>query len=171
MNKVFLFVYGSLKKGFINEHVLKKCSLIIDSCKTDGEYEMYPCMNYLYPYLYDTNREIGMRIEGELYEVEENILKGELDIFEGTNDGLYERKTIKVILPNGEKINAEAYITMPTNANIADTEMEHPLREWEQKHNKCGIICYNYIEKLKEEGWYENGRFRKKSKKVWDIAQ
>ena len=151
MNKVFLFVYGSLKKGFINEHILEGCSLVIDSCKTDKEYEMYPCKNYLFPYLYDTNREIGKQIKGELYELKRETVENKLDVFEGTDNGLYERKTIKVILPNGEKLHAEAYITIPTNENIIDTEMECPITEWEQKHNEYGIICYNYIEKLKKE--------------------
>lgn len=51
MSKKNVFVYGSLKRGFYNEHFLKNAKLISKDAITQRKYELYPSADYLFPYL------------------------------------------------------------------------------------------------------------------------
>lgn len=98
-----VFIYGTLKKGFINDSFLSKAEYI-GPVVTKEKYPMYIDTFGTYPYLLDKND--GYNIKGELYIVDEHVLKS-LDWLEGCPD-YYIRKEITVLTKAGE-IKAYCY--------------------------------------------------------------
>jgi len=92
--KHLVFVYGTLRKGHCNHHLLKEaCCHGVGS--SEACYAMY--LKNGYPYI--TSSEARYQIVGELYSVEYDTLVA-LDKFEG-HPRYYERREIPVIV--GEK--------------------------------------------------------------------
>jgi gamma-glutamylaminecyclotransferase len=152
LEKQLLFVYGSLKKGFRNESVLKDADFITDNCVTCDEFEMYPCRDYTFPYLFKTNRDVSKNIKGELYEVDSNFLDVELDNFEGVFAGLFQRETISINLRNNEKLRVQAYIVATSDRILGDIDMTPtPLNEWSKENNQAGLLV-DYYKKGLENG-------------------
>lgn len=85
---MYVFVYGTLKKGFSNHHILKEATFIGLGI-TQQPFELY---SLYYPCLFESNK--GERVYGEVYDVSKDLLHV-LDIFESTPD-LYYRKEIEV---------------------------------------------------------------------------
>lgn len=103
MENFKVFVYGTLKKGFVNHSFLSKAEYI-GPVVTKEKYPMYIDTFGTYPYLLDKND--GYNIKGELYIVDEHVLKS-LDWLEGCPD-YYKRKEITVL--NGDsEITAYCY--------------------------------------------------------------
>lgn len=95
---MFLFIYGTLKRGFYNHSVLKNAKFIanVTTC------EKYPLFKLKEPYPYlQNNKGVGKIIHGELYFIEEKYISN-IDAFEGAPN-LYHRDKITVLL-DGEKI-------------------------------------------------------------------
>jgi gamma-glutamylcyclotransferase (GGCT)/AIG2-like uncharacterized protein YtfP len=88
---MYLFVYGTLKNGFYNHHLLENAEFIC-SATTKKNYPMVNIEEY-FPYLIDAEG-IGYYVEGEVYKIDEEILTM-LDILEGYPD-LYNRHKITV---------------------------------------------------------------------------
>jgi gamma-glutamylaminecyclotransferase len=122
-----LFVYGSLRKGFNNNHLLKTAKFI-GNCKTKEKYFMvgklsseldsledgrqfsYPPRTFLYPYIFteDLRKDCKLsNIMGELYEVDDKLIKI-LDIFEG-HPFIFERKQI-MVLYNNQSLESSVYL-------------------------------------------------------------
>jgi gamma-glutamylaminecyclotransferase len=100
-----VFVYGTLRKGHCNHHLLKDASCY-GVGKTETCYAMY--LKNGYPYI--TSSEARYPIAGELYSVDEDTLRA-LDKFEG-HPRYYERRQTPVIV--GEKrYNAWVYFRDP----------------------------------------------------------
>jgi len=88
---MYLFVYGTLKNGFHNHHLLEDAEFIC-SAATKQKYPMVNIEEY-FPYLIDAEG-IGHHVEGEVYKIDEEIL-AMLDILEGYPN-LYNRHKIRV---------------------------------------------------------------------------
>lgn len=96
MGKHLVFVYGTLKKGFVRNNILREQNYI-GIAKTEPKYGMYGYGGY--PAL--VNKELAKISEvaaenaifGELYEVDDNCMI-DLDKIEGVDKGLFERKAI-----------------------------------------------------------------------------
>jgi len=135
--KEMLFVYGSLKKGFDNHHLLKKYTRRIGKAITMGKFGMFEDSFGNYPYLIPVPQ---MRIHGELYEIHRKELLEKLDRFEGYPD-YYERKKILVKTHRGT-VRAFVYI----QPNTAIPQGKKPLREWKADTDHKVKQLENYLE-------------------------
>lgn len=120
-----IFVYGSLKKGFHNHHILDKADFL-GKGETVERYPMFEVEKEEYPYLLDIFHYGAENIVGEVYEVDEKLLK-RIDYFEGVPE-YYFRKTIQIKL-EGLVVDAEVYffkeIRIPEKT---------PLKVWEKNN-------------------------------------
>lgn len=132
-----LFVYGSLKKGFDNHHLLSKHAKRIGKAITVSKFGMFEDSFGNYPYLIPVPQ---MRIHGELYEIHRKELLEKLDRFEGYPD-YYERKKILVKTHRGT-VRAFVYIQPHT----AIPKGQKPLREWKADTDYKVKQLENYLE-------------------------
>lgn len=116
-----LFIYGSLKKGFDNHHLLSKHSKRLGKAITVGKFGMFEDSFGNYPYLVPVPK---MRIHGELYLIERRELLEKLDQFEGAPE-YYERKKILVKSHRGIQ---RAFVYIQPHTTIPQDQK--PLREW-----------------------------------------
>jgi len=106
---MYLFVYGSIKKGFSNDYILKDAKLIAKEAITKDRFLMYPAKHYQYPYVViPKSKNEAKQIKGELYKVSEDYLKNVIDVFEECPT-YYNRIETK-ILANQKIYNAQIYI-------------------------------------------------------------
>lgn len=118
----FLFVYGSLKKGFDNNKLLEKSTRRLGKASTVGKFGMFEDSFGNYPYLV---KKPIYRIIGEVYEIQRKELLDQLDAFEGAPD-YYKRKKIKVKTHHGIHF---AYAYIREDVDIPDHQT--PLKVWE----------------------------------------
>lgn len=152
MSKKIVFVYGSLKRGFYNEHFLKDAKLISKEATTQEKYELYPSSDYFFPYLFsEIDYDKSRHINGELYEVDDKFLNDTLDLLEGVDKGLYSRSSCDVRSASGSDFKAEIYIA---NETLYDTDMidflPFSLSEWTLDSEQCGIATEQYIKNNKK---------------------
>lgn len=102
MNSVF--VYGTLKKGFNNDHLLKGEELIGEA-KANG-LRMFVVGSGLYPAVIKSDPTDV--VHGEVYRVNDEVLK-RLDRLEGV-PSLYTRDLIKVKMDSGETRHTFVYL-------------------------------------------------------------
>ena len=118
-----LFIYGSLKKGFDNHHLLGKYAKRIGKAITIGKFAMFEDTFGNYPYLIAASQ---TRIHGELYEIQRVELLKKLDRFEGYPE-YYQRKKILVKTHRGT-VRAFVYIR-----SLEDMPQgQKSLREWRE---------------------------------------
>ena len=98
----YVFVYGSLRKGFWNHEAYLKNSKFIGKGKTKEKYAMYAD---IIPYVVE-NEKIS-HIVGEVYEIDKETLK-RIDCLEG-HPNHYIRKKVPIILETGEELEAWLY--------------------------------------------------------------
>lgn len=113
--KCMVFVYGTLMKGHCNDHYLREERYIgIGKLR---HYEMYHVASY--PGIIESE---GESVVGELYEIDEKLLKT-LDQLEVEGD-LYIRKRLPIVL-DCQEIEAEVYVwNKPIDASMQKvTEM------------------------------------------------
>jgi len=96
----FLFVYGSLKRGFAN-HTLLSAARYVDTCWTAPLYRLYVYGNYPAMVFHEN----GISIEGEVYRVDGSTLE-QIDIFEEVP---VEYRRVPVFLQNLE-FRVETYL-------------------------------------------------------------
>jgi len=118
----FLFVYGSLKKGFDNHSLLEKSTKRLGRASTVGKFAMYEDSFGNYPYLV---KKPITKVDGELYEIKRKELLDKIDEFEGAPD-YYQRKKIKVKTHHGISF-AYTYIREDTDI----PKDKEPLRSWQ----------------------------------------
>lgn len=88
---MLLFVYGSLKKGFSNHHLLEKARFV-KTCTTKDKFTMINLGEY--PALIEKP---SCKIEGELYEIDDLDLKTQKDIDDLEEyPALYDKKIIQL---------------------------------------------------------------------------
>jgi gamma-glutamylcyclotransferase (GGCT)/AIG2-like uncharacterized protein YtfP len=123
--EVFLFVYGSLKKGFENEHILDKAKYI-SKATTIRKFAMYEANGGEYPYL--IKEKPLYSIDGELYKIARKDLLNKIDIFEGSPD-YYTRESIEVksrSFSSNKKAFTYFYI------NKKDHKKKQPITKWKK---------------------------------------
>lgn len=103
----YVFVYGTLKRGYWNAHFLDN-AIFIDEGKTDARYALLDLTHF--PGLVVGNRQI----QGEVYKINASILK-KLDFLEGYDtqrpeDSLYTRILIPITLNSGKRVRAFTYL-------------------------------------------------------------
>ena len=103
--KNLIFVYGTLRKGHCNHHLLKDAHCY-GVGSSEASYAMY--LKNGYPYI--TSSEARYPIVGELYSVDDDTL-AQLDKFEG-HPRYYERREIPVIMRE-ERYDAWMYFRDP----------------------------------------------------------
>lgn len=138
----YLFVYGSLKKGFDNHNLLSKYTKRIGKSITKDKFAMYEDSFGNYPYL--TTKPI-YRIHGELYLIFRKELIEKLDQFEGVPEYFIRKK----IFVKSHKGMISAYVYMQQNVKI-QTDSK-PLRVWENDIDFKTKRLDNYFKKVLEE--------------------
>jgi gamma-glutamylaminecyclotransferase len=102
---MLIFVYGSLRKGFINNILLKNQSYLGEFI-TNKEYHLFGPKSLLFPYLVENqiNNIKQTNIYGEVYDIDYDILK-RIDDYTNHPD-FFLRKQIKVqsVIDNSEII-------------------------------------------------------------------
>jgi gamma-glutamylcyclotransferase (GGCT)/AIG2-like uncharacterized protein YtfP len=118
----FLFVYGSLKKGFDNHKLLCKYAKRVGKASTVGKFAMYEDSFGNYPYLV---KEPITKVMGELYEIKRKELLEKIDRFEGAPE-YYQRKKIKVKTHKGVNL---AFVYIREDKDIP--KEQESLKIWE----------------------------------------
>ena len=90
-----VFVYGTLKRGHQRNHVLADQTFIRPAV-TVADYRMYNLGDY--PGLIELEPGSGDQIQGEIYQVNHTCLR-QLDQIEAVDQGLYERREIRLASP------------------------------------------------------------------------
>ena len=104
---MFVFVYGTLKKGFPNSHCLTGTKYIGEALTVD-KYPLVIASRYNIPYLLGA-KNLGNQVAGEVYDVTDSQLKV-LDTLEGY-PGYYNRITIPVLTGvDSEVISCYTYV-------------------------------------------------------------
>lgn len=107
MQNEYLFIYGSLKKGFSNHNRLNKGELeFVGNGITQDKYGMFKEGFENYPFV-TTNVNLN-RIEGEVYLIKNKEIIEKLDEFEG-HPNYFKRIKIKVYLHNENQIIKKAF--------------------------------------------------------------
>jgi len=101
-----VFVYGTLKRGFINHHRMEGQEFVGAAATVPGyvlyELEGYPGM------VADAAAAEG--VTGEVWSVDDECLRG-LDALEGTGEGLYRRESVPLQAPfAGSRVEAYVYM-------------------------------------------------------------
>lgn len=89
-----VFVYGSLKRGLEN-HALLGTAVFAGKAATAAPFRM---MDGPYPVLRESGGG-GLRVSGELYEVDDRTLEA-LDDLEGVDERLYDRIETDIVMAN-----------------------------------------------------------------------
>ena len=129
----FLFVYGTLKKGFRANFLLEK-EKFISNAITVNKFCMISSELGNYPLLYNDISNFGKQIYGEVYLVSDDTLI-ELDVYEGVPT-LYERK--KIIVEINDKKLIDVFVYIATD-NIDITSSKNLLSIWEE------VDIFNYV--------------------------
>ena len=101
---MFVFIYGTLKRGFSNHEKIKDISTFVCDVKSKEKHIMIDCGDG-FPYLIKGSG-IGFQILGELYEISEDDIHI-LDEFEGV-PFLYSREEIEILIVD-DIVIAQAY--------------------------------------------------------------
>lgn len=115
---MYLFVYGSLRRGFPNHFFLEK-SIYMGTYSTVDKYHMIGQVSKSFPYVVVAETEFDntnpTHIIGELYEIDADVLQ-DLDALEGHPD-FYTRRTVLVSDESGEHTYS-AYMYILENPGI-----------------------------------------------------
>jgi gamma-glutamylcyclotransferase (GGCT)/AIG2-like uncharacterized protein YtfP len=139
--KIYLFSYGSMKKGFRNHYRLENDNFIGEAI-TVKKYNMYPAESFNYPY--GIEGENKWQLHGELYELNSCNIK-EIDIFEGTPD-YYYRKEIEVVCNNK---TYTTFIYFRTSDNPTGMDKDISLWKWTKEFEFVGVKNEEFLEALR----------------------
>ena len=138
--EILLFVYGSMKKGFRNNHRLKD-SIYLGKAETVSRYCMYPSLTYMFPYVLESKKQF--EIKGELYKID-GVTLDVIEQFEGEGFA-YIRKEIDIQV--NEKLHrAYIYFIHPDNRNGFDKDIQ--LKDWLIEFEAAGIKLDEHIQLL-----------------------
>ncbi len=115
-----IFVYGTLKRGFSNAHLLKNAEFICEATSRDALYNMVcfqsaKAKDYTYPAVFDGG---AYKVQGELYRVTDAELKA-LDDLEDESE---RYKRTPITLDSGH--TAEFYMSMEYDRPTLDRHVE-----------------------------------------------
>jgi gamma-glutamylaminecyclotransferase len=118
-----VFVYGTLKKGQPNEHIMSNPETgkhkYIGPAETVDKFPLFVASKYNIPFML-TEKGTGFRIHGELYEVD-NLKVIALDLLEGYPE-FYIRNKFPVEKENGEIIEAWIYQLRELDPRLNETK-------------------------------------------------
>jgi gamma-glutamylcyclotransferase (GGCT)/AIG2-like uncharacterized protein YtfP len=115
--KMYLFVYGSLRRGFPNHFLLEK-SIYMGTYSTVDKYYMIGQVSKSFPYVVaeaEFEGQPSTHIIGELYDIDADVLK-DLDDLEGHPD-FYTRRLVRATDELGNNIYS-AYVYILENPEI-----------------------------------------------------
>jgi gamma-glutamylaminecyclotransferase len=120
----YIFVYGTLKRGFPNYNEQRLGSFYIGDCVTVVPYSLVIADQYYVPVLLlDNNKSAKEAIAGELYCVDKSTLRW-LDALESVGkDRGYQRVKIEVLMEHGEIKVAEAYMKYRQDIDVIHNEL------------------------------------------------
>ncbi len=127
--EVTIFVYGTLKRGFDNNDILKDAQYLCKA-ETIRSFAMFEETSGNYPYLLKNENRGYPKIKGELYKINRKDVLKKIDSFEGAPD-YYKREKIKVKTSKKKVKLAETYFF--TN-NIIPKDQK-PIEEWTKDNN------------------------------------
>ncbi len=107
----YLFLYGTLKPGFPNEKSLPPDVQCVGECVTTRRYPLVVEPRTKVPFLLFADDDAHY-VKGVLYRATEAALH-RLDIFEGVENGFYERRSLEVNYA-GSTVTAFAYFRHPS---------------------------------------------------------
>ena len=130
-DKVRVFVYGTLKRGYTNNRLISNATFI-GKAKTVSNWIMIG--NHLaFPYVLRRDHENGSQIKGEVYEVDQEGLK-KLDLLEGVPSHYTREKVYVQYTANNELISENVYIYVKANGkNFEIPKGEEPIEEWDPR--------------------------------------
>lgn len=138
-----LFVYGSMKKNFLNhDRILKANSTFISAATTVESYIMYPDSQYLFPYMIELSNKESFPIKGEIYSVPTSYIKDVIDVLEGCPN-FYYRKRIKVRDTDLNIHEVYVYFLNPLNKDI-NYDDGFQINEWILNHQENGLKLNNF---------------------------
>jgi len=143
--KEYLFVYGSMKKGFQNhKRLLKEAEFICDAT-TLKQYPMFPIQHYMFPCMMENKDKLaGKQISGELYLVSTEYIKDTIDVVEGVPT-YYIRKNVDVKSKHGDTYSANVYFYIED-----DYDDGVLLSEWSKKNEQDGLSCVSFCNNFKD---------------------
>ncbi|MCA9047798.1 MAG: gamma-glutamylcyclotransferase [Planctomycetaceae bacterium] len=109
-----LFVYGSLKRGFVLHHHLRDAEFL-GHARTEPRYRLFDCGEY--PAMTE-HRVGGCSVSGEVYRVTVEILSV-LDVVEGVSEDLYVRRPIALQPPFAREM-VWGYLYMQSVRHLPD---------------------------------------------------
>ena len=121
------FVYGTLKRGFNNHHLIEGLHCIGEGVTIEKRFRMVQLQtrvargNFFCPGVQiETD---GLQIRGELYSVMEEKTKQALDRLE--DEGIrYKKQPVPVRLDNGEEVEAWIYVHTDTNEPLIEPAVQ-----------------------------------------------
>ena len=126
MKDLYIFTYGTLKRGFVNNYFLDD-AIFISTAITVEKYQMlYPSIGNAYPFLIKSEKKY--QIKGEVFKTNSQQILDSLDELEGYPD-LYLKEFIKVELENKKIIEALVYFKNEKN-NLDAVDYSKPIIEW-----------------------------------------
>lgn len=154
---MLVFVYGTLKKDFTNEHLLADQKFLGQAVTKSDGMMLYEENRYRYNFPALVRRQGAGQVYGELYEVSERCL-GYLDGLEGVNHDppLYTRETVTVRTLDGGEHMAFVYVYAGDTAPLAVSGACWPkselarceiagkrLRQVEKENTTQGVRLWN----------------------------
>lgn len=109
----YLFVYGTLKRGFCREIALSGQHFIAEVA-TQPEFHLVDCGSY--PGL--IRQQPGRSIRGELFAIQPRLWN-KLDKIEGTDIGLYRRIPVQLLAPY-DNLVVQTYEYLGNTASLRD---------------------------------------------------
>ena len=122
-NTEFLFVYGSLKRGYAL-HFHMQSAQFVSNASTVAEYRLFDCGEY--PALV-ADVKTGYCVEGELFHVSQQLLVI-LDDVEGVKESLYARQPVQLQPPHNEIIVWGYHFLRPVKS-LRECGKSWPCRE------------------------------------------
>lgn len=138
--EAYLFVYGSLKKGFDNHIILKEANYI-SKAKTLDKFAMYKDGDRNYPYIVK-NELIGQAIEGELYQIRRKDILKKIDDFEDA-PRYFKHENIW-IKTRSKKVKATTYVLSSSKSSLN----QKPLTCWVEKRIKIDMNFDDYYKSI-----------------------
>jgi gamma-glutamylcyclotransferase (GGCT)/AIG2-like uncharacterized protein YtfP len=138
--KTYIFVYGSLKKGFENHDILSEANYI-SKAKTLRKFAMYKEENQDYPYIIDDAKH-GQNIDGEVYEITRKDILQRVDDFEGAPT-YFKHENIFVKTRKG-KIKVKTYVLSAPRVPLN----QEPLKSWVQHKRKIHMDFNAYYQSI-----------------------
>lgn len=120
----YIFVYGTLKRGFPNYNEQRLGSFYSGDCVTIAPYSLVIADQYYVPVLLlDNDNSAKEAVAGELYCVDQTTLSW-LDALESVGkDKGYQRVKIEVLTKNGEVKVAEAYMKYRKELDVIHNQL------------------------------------------------